>query len=92
MIHNLKEARETGVYHIEVLARGIDDPVWKIEHVAAHMAITESALAASVLAPLNKGAVYPEIFDDAFMDWQKQNAGKGGAICASTIAECMEGM
>lgn len=89
VIHNLKEAKETGIYHIEVLARGVNEPAWKVEHVVEHMAITQSALAASVLKPLNKGAVYPETFDNAYHDWQKQNSGKGGFICTSHLSECM---
>lgn len=90
VIHNLKEAKETGIYHIEVLARGFDEPVWKVEHVIKHMAITQSALASSVLKPLDKGAVYPETFDNAYNDWQKQNSGKGGFICTSHLSDCMQ--
>ena len=90
VIHNLKKAKETGIYHIEVLARGFNEPVWKVEHVVKHMAITQSALASSVIKTLNKGAVYPETFDNAYNDWQKQNSGKGGFICTSNLAECMQ--
>lgn len=90
VIHNLKEAKETGIYHIEVLARGSSEPTWKVEHVVKHMAITQSALAANVLKPLDRGAVYPETFDTAFHDWQQQNSGKGGRICNTSLDECME--
>ena len=89
IIHNLKEAKDTGVFHIEVIARKVDDPAWKIEHVVKHMAITKSALSASVLKPLDKGAVYPETFDTAFEEWCKQNSGKGGSVCTSSITDCM---
>jgi hypothetical protein len=90
VIHNLEEARETGIFHIEVIARGVHAPAWKIEHVVKHMAITESALAESVVKPLWKGAVYPETFDDAYKEWQKQNSVKGGFLCNTTLTECME--
>lgn len=90
VIHNLNEAEQTGIYHIEVLARGFHDPVWKVEHVVKHMAITQSSLASSVIKPLNKGAVYPETFDNAYNDWQKENSGKGGFICTSRLSECMQ--
>jgi hypothetical protein len=56
------------------------------------MAITQSALAACVVKPLNKGAVYPETFDDAYKDWQKQNSGKGGAVCTSSLEQCMKAL
>lgn len=90
VIHNIKKAQETGIYHIEVLARGFNDPVWKVEHVVNHMAITQSALAMSVVEPLNKGEVYPETFDNAYKHWQNTNSGKGGFICTTHLAECMQ--
>ncbi len=90
VIHNLQEARETGIYHIEVLAKGIDAPAWDIEHFIKHIAITQSALAKSVLKPLNKGAVYPETFDDAYKDWQNLNSGQGGPVCTSNLSDCMQ--
>lgn len=89
VIHNLEEAKNTGIYHIEVIGRGARDPAWKIQHIAKHMAITETALAASVLKPLNKGAVYPESFDSAYRAWQSQNQGAGGAICRQSVLNCL---
>jgi hypothetical protein len=90
IIHNLEEAKNSGIFHIEVIARKLDDPVWKIEHAVKHMAITKSALSSSVLKPLEKGAVYPETFDIAFEEWRNQNSGKGGLICTTSISECMK--
>jgi len=92
VIHDLKEAEKSGIYHIEVLARGVNEPSWKIEHVVKHLAITPSALAACVVKPLETGAVYPETFDNAYKDWQKQNSGKGGPVCNSSLTECMEAL
>ncbi|RRS29937.1 MAG: hypothetical protein P794_09885 [Epsilonproteobacteria bacterium (ex Lamellibrachia satsuma)] len=55
-----------------------------------HMAITQSALASSVLKPLDKGAVYPETFEDAYNYWQEENSGKGGFVCTSRLSDCMQ--
>lgn len=89
IIHNLKEAQRTGIFHIEVVARKKNGPPWKVEHLVKHMAITEGALSASVLMPLEKGSVYPETFDTYFKEWRRQNSGKGGPVCSASIAECM---
>jgi len=89
VIHNLDEAKTSGIYHIEVIGRGVRDPAWKIQHLAQHIAITETALAASVLKPLTKGAVYPESFDNAYRAWQSQNQGQGGEICRQSVLDCM---
>lgn len=89
IIHNMKEAKETGIFHIEVIAREVDVPAWKIKHIVKHMAITKAALSISVLKPLDKGAVYPETFNAAFEEWRKQNSGKGGFVCTSSLAECL---
>ena len=89
IIHNLTEARRTGIYQIEVISRKNGAPVWAIQHLANHMAITESALAHSVIKPLQKGAVYPESFDYAFKEWQAENNGMGGAVCKLTVLKCL---
>ncbi|MDO9105645.1 MAG: DUF5086 family protein [Methylovulum sp.] len=89
IIHNLEEAKTTGIYHIEVIARGLHDPAWQIQHLARHIAITETALAASVLKPLTKGAVYPESFDGAYRAWQRENQGQGGTVCRQTVLACL---
>lgn len=89
VIHNLDEAKATGVYHIEVIGRRNGDAAWQILHLARHMAITEEALNGSVIEPLQRGAVYPESFNDAFGAWGKENDGKGGEICVTSVMECM---
>lgn len=89
VIHNLAEAKTTDVYHIEVIARKNNAPTWQIEHLANHLAITAAALSKSVIAPLSKGAVYPETFDNAYRTWQNQSEGKGGAICTTSVTECL---
>ena len=90
IIHNLNEAKNTGVYHIEVIGRGKKAPVWQIEHIANHVAITKTALSVSVVKPLKKGGVYPESFESAFAVWKKENSGKGGTICTTSVLECLK--
>jgi hypothetical protein len=64
-IHDLDEARRSGVFHVEVLARRSADPAWKVDHVVPHLAVTAAALRRSVRGPLARGGVYPEAFDTA---------------------------
>ena len=90
IIHNLSEAQTTGIYHIEVIGRNKKAPIWQIEHLAKHIAINKPALLKSIIKPLKKGDVYPESFDNAFSMWQKENYGKGGAVCTSSVVECMK--
>jgi hypothetical protein len=89
IIHNLSQAKQTGIYHIEVIGRGKKDPVWQIQHIANHIALTEAALSQSVIAPLKKGAVYPESFDSAYQKWQTENNGAGGAVCQTEVLRCL---
>lgn len=89
VIHNLSEASANGIYHIEVLQRAEGAPVWQVERLARHMAITESALKRSVIEPLSGGAVYPEPFDDALRRWRTENNGRGGRVCNATVSACL---
>ena len=90
IIHHLDDGNKTGIYHIEVIGKNKKDPAWKIQHLANHIAITKSALLASMIKPLSKGDVYPESFNDALSKWQKENEGKGGAICNTSVLDCMK--
>lgn len=90
-IHNLDSAARDGLFHLEVLERGASDPVWKIRHVCSHLAVTESALRASVLKPLSRGSVYPETYQSALARWKRDQSEGRAAICKSTIAMCMQG-
>ncbi len=90
IIHNLTEAQTTGIYHIEVIGRDKKAPVWQIKHLAAHIAINKTALLKSIIKPLKKGNVYPESFDSAFSTWKKENDGKSGAICTTSVIECIK--
>jgi hypothetical protein len=90
VIHDLAEGGTTGVYHIEVIKRKLGAPSWQIERLSAHMAITGKALKRSVVKPLKSGAVYPEAFDDGFKKWKAENNGKGGAVCTTSVPECLQ--
>lgn len=89
VIHGLDDAGRTGVYHVEVLSRRAGAPAWDVQRVRRHMAVTKAALERSVVRPLTRGAVYPEPFDSAYAAWRAENAGEGGAVCATSVAECL---
>ena len=89
VIHNLKDGSTSGIYHVEVIQRATGAPAWQIERLANHMAVTEAAVKRSIIKPLDRGAVYPEPFDDAMAEWQAQNNGKGGDVCNTTILACL---
>ncbi len=89
IVHNLEEAKNSEIFHIEVIGRNIGDEVWQIKHLVPHMAITEEALTKSVVAPLQKGGVYPETYENAYANWLRENGGKGGSICTTSVLECM---
>ena len=89
-IHNLDEAKRSGLFHVEVLGRRQGDPTWKIQHIAPHLAVTAAALDRSVVKPLKRGAVYPETFDSAYAAWRKAKSEGGNApVCESTVVECI---
>ena len=90
IIHNMEQARESGVFHIEVVGRNTGDAAWQVKHLVPHMAITAEALKKSVIEPLKKGGVYPETYDDAYAKWLKENNNRGGSICVTSVLECMQ--
>jgi len=90
-VHNLDEAKMSGIFHIEVLSRRRGAPAWQITHLAPHMAITRAALERSVVKPLKTGAVYPESFDSAFQVWlADERAGKHPSVCESSVDRCLK--
>ncbi|MBU0990987.1 MAG: DUF5086 domain-containing protein [Proteobacteria bacterium] len=90
IIHNLEEAKKTGVFHIEVIGREKGQPVWSIKHICNHMAVSAEALRRSVIRPLKTGAVYPESFDTAFAEWKKKAANNEAPVCRTSVTECLE--
>jgi hypothetical protein len=89
VIHNLAEAKDTGVFHIEVIGHVNGRPSWDIKRICNHMAITKDALKRSMKKPLNQGAVYPEAFDDAYAGWKKDAEAGRKAICDRSVLECL---
>jgi Domain of unknown function (DUF5086) len=89
VIHNRSSAEAEGLYHIEVLERAFGAEVWN-KHVADHMAITATALRASITKPLKKGGVYPESFDSGFAAWKKKKADGKEFVCTSSVLECLK--
>jgi hypothetical protein len=90
VIHNRSSAETEGLYHIEVLERAFGAQVWNLKHAADHMAITATALRASITKPLKKGGVYPESFDSAFAAWKKKKADGKEFVCTSSVLECLK--
>jgi hypothetical protein len=88
-IHNLKTASVDGLFHVQVLERKRTDPVWDSRSVADHMALTEAALRASIVAPLKAGSVYPERFEGGFAKWQTAQAAGHASVCNSTVLSCL---
>jgi len=90
VIHHRAASTSDGIYHIEVLERAKGAPVWQLKHLASHMAITTSALRASIVKPLKRGAVYPETFDFAYAAWKLQHAQGKTIICESNVVACLK--
>jgi hypothetical protein len=86
-IHNGDEARSSGIAHVEVLARKSGDPIWEIEHVCPHLAITTEALKRSVVRPLREKSVYTETFDAAFARWKLAAKGGTSVVCTTSIED-----
>jgi hypothetical protein len=89
VIHNLAEAKNTRAFHIEVVGRVKGRPSWDIKHICNHMAISEDALKRSVTKPLDKGAVYPDAFDDAYAKWKKDAEAGQKVVCDRSVQECL---
>jgi hypothetical protein len=89
VIHNLTEAKDTGIFHIEVIGHVKGRPSWDIKRICNHMAITKDALKRSVTKPVNKGAVYPEAFDDAYAKWKKEAEAGQKVVCDRSVLECL---
>ena len=91
IIHNLAEAKATGIFHIEIIGRRDGQSTWSIMHICDHMAITQAALERSVIRPLKSGAVYPESFEAALARWKKEAAQGRQHICTTSVSECLQG-
>ena len=85
-IYNSPEARTNGIAHVSVVRQKQDDPVWKLEWVCPHIAITTDALKRSVIRPLKAKGAYPEHFYEALNRW-KEDKRKGTAVIYSTSVQ-----
>jgi hypothetical protein len=89
IIHNLEDAKNIGLFHIEIIGRNKGQPVWSIVRLCDHMAISQEALRRSVIRPLKSGGVYPESFDAAYAKWKNKSDQGRSDICTTTVADCL---
>lgn len=88
-IHNRAEAPTSGVAHVEVLARKQGAPVWEVEHVCAHLAVTTAALQRSVMRPYRTRSVYPEAFITAYQRWKADEQKGVAVVCSTSIQDVL---
>jgi hypothetical protein len=89
-IHNSKEAQSSGIVHVSVLARQKGAPVWELEWVCNHIAITAEALKRSVIRPFKTRGAYPEKFYDAYHRWLADEKDGKAIICSTSIQEWLK--
>jgi hypothetical protein len=88
-IHNLDDARSTGIYHVQVLERSANSPPWEFRSLADHMAITAMGIRASIQGVASEKAVYPETFNTAYRAWKKLEARGEAPVCNLEVAKCL---
>jgi hypothetical protein len=88
-IHNLSSAAADGMFHVEVMERMSADAPSKYKTLAPHMAVTEQALRASLVAPLGKGAVFPEAYDAGYSRWKGAEAAQRAFVCKVSVNACL---
>jgi hypothetical protein len=89
-IHNLQDARSSGIYHVQVLERSANSPQWEIRSLADHIAVTTAGLRASILGVASEKPVYPERFDAAYQEWKELEAHGEAPVCHSEVAKCLQ--
>jgi Domain of unknown function (DUF5086) len=88
-IHSVDSGDPIVLYHVSVLVRGKSDPVWKVQHLIPHLAITNAALKRSVIKPAVRiRESYHETYDDAYRKWLALRADGKATICDTSITEC----
>jgi len=90
IIHNLSEARQSGIFHIEVLEKQTGRPDSDFRRVCSHMAVTREVLERSVIRARETGAVYPESFNDAYAAWKRNVTHGESDVCSSSITGCLD--
>jgi hypothetical protein len=88
-IHNLDDARSTGIYHVQVLERSANSPPGEFRSLADHIAITATGIRASIQGVANEKAVYPGTFDTAYRSWKKLEARGEAPVCNLEVAKCL---
>jgi hypothetical protein len=89
-IHNRKEAAASGIAHISVMARKKSSPVWELEWVCDHLAITTDALQRSVVRPLKTRGAYPERFLAGYDRWKEDEKKGSAVVCATSIEDFLK--
>jgi len=79
---NVKDS-SAGIIHIEVLARAPKGKPWMFKRLAAHMAITEQALQASVVKAGGYGGAYPEAYYEERARWNALDAAGKAPVCTT---------
>ena len=88
-IHEIEGSGADTLFHISVLSRQKGQPVWNLQHVQPHMAITEPALRRSVLGPAPKQRMsYPEQYNAGYSQWRSLRAQHNAPICETSVLEC----
>jgi hypothetical protein len=89
-IFNCDEAKTNGIAHVSVITRKEGSPVWKIEWVAPHVAITTDALKRSVLSPFKTRGAYPEHFYEAYDRWKEEKKKGKAIICTTSLQDYLK--
>jgi hypothetical protein len=88
-IHPVRDGGDAGVFHLQVLERRTGSAPWRFRSRVAHLAVTESALRASIVGPSQEKRVYPETFDAAYAAWQGlARTGARPPVCTTRILTC----
>lgn len=88
-IHDLAEGNSTGIYHVQVLERRSGSRPWQFRSLAAHMALTESALRASIMGAGSERSVYPETYESGLQAWKDRAATGKAPLCRSEVTQCL---
>jgi len=86
-IHNISEARQSGIAHISVISRAKNAESWDVKRTIPHLAITTVALCSSVTKPIKVRPVYPEAFNEGFDRWKKENEERKAFVCTTSISD-----
>lgn len=88
-IHDLAAGKATGIYHVQVLERTIGSPPWQFRSLAAHLALTEAALRASIVGVASERPVYPETYESGLKAWRDLSARGDAPLCTTEVTKCL---